>query len=149
LANEPITVFGDGTQTRCFTNVFDVVEALVRLADTDASIGEVVNVGQPSEISVLDLAHLVRELCGSSSPIELVDYNEAYGPSFEDMRRRVPNVDRLRRLTGFVPETSLEDTIRQIIESMRGNDSQAEPTDGPKARPYRASRYPRGTQTGS
>lgn len=118
LANEPITVFGDGSQTRCFTNVFDVIESLVRLSETPAAIGQVVNVGLPREISMLDLAHRVRELCESTSTIELVDYDEAYGPSFEDMRRRVPNVNRLRELTGYVPETDLDVTIRQIIEWM-------------------------------
>jgi UDP-glucose 4-epimerase len=116
LAGEPITVFGDGTQTRCFTNVFDVVESLVRLSETPAAIGQVVNVGRPDEISMLDLASRVRLLCGSRSPVELVDYDQAYGPSFEDMRRRIPDVTRLRQLTGYAPETDLDVTIQQIID---------------------------------
>jgi UDP-glucose 4-epimerase len=116
LAGDPITVFGDGSQTRCFTNVFDVVESLVRLAKTPAAVGKVVNVGQPNEISMLDLAHRVRELCGSASKIEFLGYDEAYGPSFEDMRRRVPNVSLLLELTDYAPDTDLDVTIRQVIE---------------------------------
>src|SRR5438477_3235794 len=98
LASEPITVFGSGSQTRCFTNVFDVVQALTRIADTPAAVGEVINVGRPHEVSIGDLAVLVRELCHSESVIEHVDYADAYGPGFEDMRRRVPSVDKLKEL---------------------------------------------------
>jgi len=121
LAGEPLTVFGDGMQTRCFTNVFDVVRALTLLADTPESVGQVVNVGQPREITIRDLATLVKAACGSRSPIQMVDYRAAYGPGFEDMRRRVPDVTRLHELTGYVPDTSLAETIRQIIEATRAN----------------------------
>ena len=112
---ERITVFGDGSQTRCFTNVHDVVESLVRLARVPESIGEVVNIGQPTEISILDLAELVRTACASSSEIEFVDYDRAYGTGFEDMRRRVPDVSKLLQLTGYVPRTTIRETIDQII----------------------------------
>jgi UDP-glucose 4-epimerase len=119
LANEPLTVYGVGHQTRCFTNVFDVVEALTRIAETPEAIGEVINVGRPHEISIGDLAVLVRELCHSEAPIEFIEYSEAYGPGFEDMRRRVPNVDKLEALTGYAPQTPLELTIRQIVAWMQ------------------------------
>ena len=112
---EPITVFGDGSQTRCFTNVHDVVESLMRLARVPESIGEVVNIGQPSEISILDLAERVRTACASSSEIEFVHYEQAYGDGFEDMRRRVPDVSKLLRLTGYVPSTTIDETIAQMI----------------------------------
>ena len=112
---EAITVFGDGSQTRCFTNVHDVVEALMRLASAPASIGEVVNIGQPSEISILELADLVRIACHSSSEIEFIRYEHAYGDGFEDMRRRVPDVSKLLKLTGYVPSTTIGQTIAQMI----------------------------------
>ena len=119
LAGDPLIVFGDGSQTRCFTNVHDVVEALIRLGQTDAALGEVVNIGQPSEISILALAELIRTQAGSSSTIEHLDYDSAYGAGFEDMHRRVPDVSKLLRLTGFVPATPLATTIDQIITAIR------------------------------
>jgi UDP-glucose 4-epimerase len=116
---EPMTVYGDGSQTRCFTNVHDAVEAIVRLAATDAAVGEVVNVGQPMEISIEDLARRVRDIVGSRSEIVHVAYSDAYLPGFEDMRRRVPDVTRLHRLAGFVPAIPLDETIRQIIAAQQ------------------------------
>jgi UDP-glucose 4-epimerase len=124
LAGEPITVFGDGAQTRCFTNVHDVVRALTLLAERPASIGRIVNVGQPDEIAILELAERIRTACGSSSPIEMVPYRDAYGPGFEDMRRRVPDVSLLHELTGFRPATALDATIAQIIGAIRSVDHQ-------------------------
>ena len=120
LKGEPITIFGDGAQQRCFTNVHDVVESLARLAAADAAIGEVVNIGNPREISIQALAHLIRQRTGSDSPVEFHPYETAYGPGFEDMRRRVPDVSRLKQLTGYVPATPIEETIDQIIEASRG-----------------------------
>jgi UDP-glucose 4-epimerase len=114
MDGRPLTVYGDGTQQRCFTNVHDVVAALMALIETPAAIGEVVNVGNPREISICELADLVCRIVGSRSSIELVDYETAYGKGFEDMRRRVPNVGRLRSLVGFAPTTLLEDTIAEI-----------------------------------
>jgi UDP-glucose 4-epimerase len=119
LTGSPMTVFGDGSQTRCFTNVHDVVEALVRIGRTPAAVGRVVNVGQPSEISILDLASLIRDVAGSRSEIDLVPYSVAYEPGFEDMRRRVPDVGLLRELTDFAPDTPLETTIMQILVSLK------------------------------
>jgi len=107
LSGQPLTVFGDGSQKRCFTNVRDVVAAMM-------AVGLVVNVGNPREVSIRELAALVLQLTGSNSPIQLIDYSEAYGKGFEDMHRRVPNVDLLRSLVGFVPETPLEETIAEI-----------------------------------
>jgi UDP-glucose 4-epimerase len=119
LRGEPITVYGDGRQTRCFTYVDDVVAALCALATHPGAVGEVFNVGQPREVSIESLAYLVRELAGSSSPIVHVPYDEAYGPGFEDMARRVPDVSKLQRLTGFVAKVSLEEALERIIAAMR------------------------------
>jgi nucleoside-diphosphate-sugar epimerase len=118
MLGQAMTVYGAGTQTRCFTNVADVVECLVRLAGAPAAIGQVVNIGQPKEISMNDLAEHVRSVVGSSSEIVHIPYAEAYEPGFEDMRRRVPDVQRLQELTGFVPATPLEITIREVLESI-------------------------------
>jgi UDP-glucose 4-epimerase len=119
LEGRPLTVFGDGGQRRCFTNVHDVVSCMLALAERPAAAGRVVNVGNPREISISDLAALVCKIVGSNSPVELVDYQTAYGKGFEDMRRRVPDVSRLRELIGFVPETPLEDTIAEIAQEIR------------------------------
>lgn len=134
LAGDPLIVFGDGSQTRCFTNVFDVVESLVRLGRSDEALGEVVNIGQPSEISIQALAELIRAQVGSSSTIEHLDYNSAYGAGFEDMRRRVPDVSKLRRLTGFVPATPLATTIGQIIAAIRAETSPSGPDRAAESR---------------
>lgn len=125
LAGEPMTIFGDGTQTRCFTNVFDVVEALGRIASTPSAVGQVVNIGQPGEIAIQDLAELVRAITGSRSPVAYIGYDQAYGPGFEDMRRRVPDVSRLRALIDFVPDTPIEQTIRHIVAWVQALDGAA------------------------
>jgi UDP-glucose 4-epimerase len=112
--NATISVYGDGQQSRCFCDVRDTVEALVRLIDTQRSVGEVVNVGNTEEISIEALAHLVKERTGSCSPIEFVPYDKAYEPGFEDMMRRVPSVDKLHALTGFRPQTPLTEIIDRV-----------------------------------
>jgi UDP-glucose 4-epimerase len=109
---EPLRVHGDGQQTRCFCQVNDTVEALVRLVNCPAARGEVFNVGGTEEISIMDLARLVVETLNSKSSIELVPYADAYAPGFEDMRRRKPVVDKLFKAVGFRPSTPL----RRIIE---------------------------------
>lgn len=119
LEGEPITVFGDGHQMRCFSNVHDVVAALIRLADEPAAIGEVVNVGNPREVTIRELAELVRTIAGSDSPIEFHRYETAYERGFEDMRRRVPDVTLLQRLVGYVPATPIEATIQEIVDAER------------------------------
>jgi UDP-glucose 4-epimerase len=118
LEGQPLTVFGDGSQLRCFANVHDVVAAMMALAATPAAVGEVVNVGNPRETSISDLAALVCRIVGSKSPVQLVDYQAAYGAGFEDMRRRVPDVSLLRSLIGFVPTTPLEETIAEIARDL-------------------------------
>ena len=119
LLNEPITVFGDGRQTRCFGYVGDAVEALVLLAARSTTAGEVINVGNDQEISMGDLARLVRERLHSRSEIVLVPYQEAYGPGFEDMNRRVPSLKKLEQLTGFRPSTPLIAIIDAVAEDLR------------------------------
>ena len=114
LDNAPITVYGSGAQSRCFCDVRDTVEALVRLMDSERAVGEVVNIGNTEEISIGDLAKTVKQRTGSSSPITYVPYDQAYEPGFEDMMRRVPSVEKLERLTGFRPETRLEEIIDRV-----------------------------------
>jgi UDP-glucose 4-epimerase len=111
-SGRPLKVYSDGVQTRCFCLVTDAVEALVRLQGCPAARGEVFNVGGTEEVSIFQLAKLVIEVVGSRSKIEYVSYDAAYGPGFEDMRRRKPLVDKLARVTGFRPATPLRDIIR-------------------------------------
>jgi UDP-glucose 4-epimerase len=111
-AGEPLKVFGDGAQSRCFCLVHDAVEALVRLPKCETARGEIFNLGGTEEITMLELAKLVVTTLGSKSPIELVPYDQAYAPGFADMRRRKPRVDKLERAVAFKPQTSLRDIIR-------------------------------------
>jgi UDP-glucose 4-epimerase len=114
LDNNPIQVYGNGKQSRCFCDVRDTVEGLIRLMDTDRAVGEVVNVGNTEEISIEGLAQVVKQRTRSSSPIEFVPYDQAYEPGFEDMMRRVPSVDKLHSLTGFRPQTTLNEIIDRV-----------------------------------
>ena len=114
LDNTTISIYGSGKQSRCFCDVRDTVEGLIRLMDTDRSIGEVINVGNTEEITIEELAHRVKERTGSSSPIEYVPYDQAYEPGFEDMMRRVPSVEKLHALTGFRPRTPLNEIIDRV-----------------------------------
>jgi UDP-glucose 4-epimerase len=125
LDNTTISVYGDGKQSRCFCDVRDTVESLVRLIDTEHSIGEVVNVGNTEEVSIEALAQLVKQRTNSMSPIEFVPYDKAYEPGFEDMMRRVPCVDKLEALTGFRPRTSLTEIIDRVAAFFH---QKAEPT---------------------
>lgn len=113
-AGEPLRVFGDGRQTRCFCHVADTVEALVRLQRCREAIGQIVNVGGTEEISIGELAKLVVKLLDSRSTIQLVPYSDAYSAGFEDMQRRRPNTGRLEELTGFRPQKSLEEAIQTL-----------------------------------
>jgi UDP-glucose 4-epimerase len=119
LAGEPITVFGDGTQTRSFSHVADVVGALLKLVAEPAAVGQVINIGNTQEVSIRALAERVRELTGSRSPIKLVPYDEAYESGFEDMPRRVPNLTKVEGLIGYRPQYSLDDILTQVIEYFR------------------------------
>ena len=114
LEGVPLTVYGTGQQSRCFCDVRDAVEALLRLIATDKSVGEVVNVGNNVEITIEALARMVKEKTGSSSPIQYIPYDQAYEPGFEDMFRRVPCLDKLERLTGFRPTTALPEIIDRV-----------------------------------
>lgn len=119
LRDQPITVYGSGEQSRCFGHVQDAVEGLLRLMATDAAVGEVFNVGSTQEVTIRALAEQVRDAAGSRSEIVLVPYGEAYAAGFEDMMRRVPDVTKLERVTGFRPRTSLEVIIRDVVEDQR------------------------------
>jgi len=119
LAGRPIRVFGDGQQTRSFTYVGDVVRALIGLAAEPRAVGQVFNIGNPQEISMLDLAERVRAVTGSASDVELVPYEEAYGPGFEDMRRRVPDISKIREYIGFEPTVGLDEILQRVTEHIR------------------------------
>ena len=114
--NEPLKVFGDGQQTRCFGFVHDVVEALVRLQNCATARGEIFNIGGTEEISMHELAKLVVKTLGSKSKIELIPYDQAYAPGFDDMRRRKPLVKKLARFVNFQPRTTLREIIRLTAE---------------------------------
>ncbi len=119
LRGEPLTVYGDGSQSRSFTSVYDVVRAMTRLMETPAAEGDVFNVAGRSEITISKLAELVITLTGSSSTIVHVPFEDVYGESFEDMARRAANTTRLERVTGYRCETTLEETIQRMIEFAR------------------------------
>ena len=115
LQNEPLTVYSDGGQSRCFSDVADVTRALTQLIDNPGAIGDVFNVGATEEITILELANKVIALTGSASEIAHIPYDQAYGPGFEDMQRRVPSIAKIGGLTGYAPRYSLEDTLRKVI----------------------------------
>ena len=117
LTNQPITVFGDGTQTRCFGFVKDVVGALVKLMDHPGTAGQTYNIGSTYEISILDLAKRIQTLTGSRSKIVFVPYDEAYEPGFEDMPRRVPDTSKIRALIGYKPKTTIDEILESVIQS--------------------------------
>ena len=116
--NEPLRVFGDGGQSRCFCYVLDTVEALVRLQNSPAARGQIFNIGNTEEITIAGLAQCVIEQLGSKSVVEFVPYAEAYAPGFDDMRRRKPVVAKLERVTEFRPQTSLAEIIRRTAENI-------------------------------
>lgn len=119
IADEPITVFGDGTQSRSFTYVGDVVGALRQLMIEPRAIGEVLNIGNVEEVSMLELANRVKTIAGSSSPITLVPYDQAYEAGFEDMPRRVPDLTKIHNLIGYQPKVNLDEIIRLVVASQR------------------------------
>jgi len=119
LQGEPILVYGDGEQQRCFCNVRDVVGAIHRLADSSDAIGRVFNIGSTEEISIAGLAERVRDRAGSGSEIRYISYEEAYEAGFEDFRRRVPALDKIQHTIEWSPTTSLDDTIDQMIAYQR------------------------------
>jgi UDP-glucose 4-epimerase len=119
LSGKPLTVYGNGDQTRTFTSVKDVVKAFVGLMENDGTFGQVFNIGGTEEISILDLAEKIIDITGSASKIELIPYEVAYEADFEDMERRVPSIEKVSRLIGFEPNENLDDIIREIVDFMK------------------------------
>jgi UDP-glucose 4-epimerase len=119
LKNQPITIFGDGTQSRCFCHVSDIVDGVLALSEHPEAFGKVFNLGGDQEVSISDLARQVVELAGSESELEYISYDAAYEEGFEDMTRRVPNTTRARQLVGFEPLIKLEDIIQSVIDDQR------------------------------
>jgi nucleoside-diphosphate-sugar epimerase len=123
LSGEPITVFGDGTQSRSFTYVGDVIECLKRLVNEPKAVGQVFNIGNKHEVTILQLAEIVKSLTGSASPIEFVPYDKAYEEGFEDMPRRVPDLTKVSQLVGYEPKVQLNEIITKVIEYFRAQGS--------------------------
>jgi UDP-glucose 4-epimerase len=121
LAEQPITVFGDGTQSRSFTYVGDVVGALLALMHEPRAIGEVFNIGSTEEVSIGELAQRVKMLTGSRSPIECIPYDKAYEAGFEDMPRRVPSLEKISALVGYRPQVQLDEILQRVIHFMRSS----------------------------
>jgi len=121
LTNEPITIYGDGNQTRCFAHVYDVIDAVIAIAFADNTIGKVINIGNDFEISINALAEKIIEETSSKSEIVYVPYEEAYGDGFEDMERRVPNIELIKQLVGWQPRRNLSTIIGDMSAEMRKN----------------------------
>jgi UDP-glucose 4-epimerase len=121
LNNQPITIYGDGDQTRCFAHVYDVIDAVIALSFAKNTIGKVINIGNDFEISINNLARKVIAETGSSSEIIYVPYQEAYGEGFEDMERRVPNIELIKQLVGWKPKRDLSTIINDIAAEMKKN----------------------------
>jgi UDP-glucose 4-epimerase len=119
LAGQPITVFGDGQQSRSFTYVGDVVRAVVALIDEPRAVGQVFNIGNGHEITIGDLAERIRTLTGSQSEIVRIPYDQAYEAGFEDMPRRVPDISKIKALVGYAPTVELDEILTRVIEHFR------------------------------
>jgi UDP-glucose 4-epimerase len=119
LRGSPITVYGDGEQSRCFAHVRDVVDATIRLLNSPSAVGEVFNIGTDREVTIRELAETVKASTGSSSDIVQVPYDEAYAKGFEDMRRRVPSLEKLEATIGFRPSISLDVIIADVVADLR------------------------------
>jgi UDP-glucose 4-epimerase len=119
LKNEPIMIHGDGTQSRCFGHVLDVVEGLAKLPENPACFGQVINIGNDEEVTIQQLAERAIKMTGSTSEIKYISYDEAYGEGFEDMQRRVPNLAKANNLIGFKPTRTLVDIIEDVSEQFR------------------------------
>ena len=119
LLGQPITVFGDGTQSRCFGHVSDVLDGLLAVAADDSTAGEIFNLGNTEEITIRELADRVIAITGSSSPIRYVPYTEAYAPGFEDMNRRIPDISKAERWLGYRPKYGLDDILQDVVAFVR------------------------------
>ena len=116
LRGQPLTVYGDGKQSRCFADVADVTAAVVKLMDHPSATGQVFNIGTIEEITIHDLAERIITLSNSASEIQFIPYDQAYAPGFEDMQRRVPSLDKINRLIGYEPQSSLDDVLKRVID---------------------------------
>jgi UDP-glucose 4-epimerase len=119
LAGEPIQVYGTGKQSRCFCNVADTVRAIIELTDEPAAVGEIFNIGTDESIAIEDLAFKVKAMANSTSEVVYIPYDEAYAPGFEDMDRRVPDIEKIERIIGWRPTIALDRTLEQVIEDLR------------------------------
>lgn len=122
LSDRPITVFGDGTQSRSFTYISDVVWAVIKLAECGEAVGEVFNLGNGAEVTIEELARKVKEMTGSSSEIVRIPYEQAYEEGFEDMLRRVPDISKLKRYIGYEPQVQLDEMIEKVVEYYRNRE---------------------------
>jgi len=138
LAGKPLTVHGDGRQSRCFSAVSDVVRGALLLADAPAAAGEIFNVGSDTEVTILELARRVVERVQSRSPIITLPYAQVFGEGFEDVRRRVPSLAKIRAFVGYEPRVALEELLRATIESFRT--TEATIADRPVPGPVRSPR---------
>ncbi len=121
LSNEPLQVFGDGQQSRCFCHVADVVRGLIQLMDCDQANGQVVNLGSTQEVSIRELAEKVIAHTGSQSKIQMRPYDDVFGPGFEDMQRRVPSIEKARQLVNWLPERDLDQILTDVVAGLRTN----------------------------
>jgi UDP-glucose 4-epimerase len=119
LKNEPLTVYGTGSQSRCFCHVYDAVEGLLAVIDSNVTLGEVFNIGNDEEITIEDLAHEIIESTGSSSVIEKVLYEKAYAAGYEDMQRRIPDISKIKRVVRWAPKLSLESIISDVANHLK------------------------------
>jgi nucleoside-diphosphate-sugar epimerase len=119
LSGEPLNIYGDGKQARCFANVLDIIDGMTALVNDPTSYGNVYNIGSTEEISIEDLALKIKEMTGSSSEIKYIPYEEAYGQAFDDMNRRVPCLERIQQQVGYKPRISLDETLKRIIDYFR------------------------------
>jgi|APFre7841882724_1041349.scaffolds.fasta_scaffold02161_3 UDP-glucose 4-epimerase len=119
LSNEPITIYGDGEQSRCFADVADIVGAIYKLSSVPDAVGQVFNIGATEEVNIRELAERVIAATGSQSKIIYVPYEEAYAPGFEDMRRRVPDLSRVHQLIGYEPTFTLDETLKRVVDYER------------------------------
>jgi UDP-glucose 4-epimerase len=121
LAGEPLTVYGDGLQSRCFCYITDVVSALIQLMEEPAAESQIFNVGSRTEVTILDLANMVKKITKSSSKIKHIPYEEAYESGFEDMRSRKPNIKKVTRLIGWKPKIELQEILQEISGFVKNN----------------------------
>jgi len=119
LDGRNLTVYGSGQQSRCFTYVSDVVQWLLLLIENEAAVGEVVNLGNPGELSILELAHKVIGVTGAKAGVDFIPYDQAYEAGFEDMQRRVPDISKIVSLTGYSPKVSIDDSLRMTCDWFR------------------------------